>query len=102
MPVSSQEVAHVANLARISLAPEDGERYAHELSAILGYVERLRAVDTGEVEDGALFSEALAPDADVPRTDADQRERLIQAFPDRIGDFLRVPGVFPRRASRIS
>lgn len=102
MSVSSQEVAHVAHLARISLAPADGERYARELSAILGYVERLRAVDTSAVEDGALFSEALAPDADLPRSDADQRERLIQGFPDRIGDFLRVPGVFARRTSRAS
>ncbi len=102
MSVSSQEVIHVASLARISLAAGDGERYAQELTSILGYVERLRAVDTSQVEDGALFSEALAPDTDLPRTDADERERLIQAFPDRIGDFLRVPSVFPRRASTVS
>lgn len=102
MSVSPEEVGHVALLARISVDPAEQERYAQELTSILGYAARLQAVDTSAVEDGALFSDALAPDADLSRADAEIREQVVQGFPDRLADFLRVPSVFPRRSVNVS
>lgn len=92
----------MAELARISASPMERERYARELTAVLEYVTRLQAVDTSGIDDGALFSETQAPDKDLSRTDPEIREQLVQGFPDRLADFLRVPSVFPRRSSNLS
>ena len=45
MKISLEEVAATAELARLSLPPEELERARRELDDILGYVERLQAVD---------------------------------------------------------
>ncbi|OGE19650.1 asparaginyl/glutamyl-tRNA amidotransferase subunit C [Candidatus Daviesbacteria bacterium RIFCSPLOWO2_02_FULL_41_8] len=44
------DVKHVAKLANLPLTPEEEEKYSEQLSAILGYFEKLNEVDTKEVE----------------------------------------------------
>ena len=97
MSASLEDVRHMAKLAQLSLTDAEAERYAQELSAILAYVDRLQQVDTAQEQEGAVFSEALPPDRDFARHDGEMRERIIQNFPDRLGDLLRVPGVFANR-----
>lgn len=46
MILSSEEVEHIAKLARLRLSQEEKERYREQLSAILDYAARLQAVDT--------------------------------------------------------
>lgn len=87
----------MAKLANISLTDAETERYAHELSAILSYVDRLQRIDTSAVDEGSVFPESLPPDRDMVGHDSEVRERLIQLFPERLGDLLRVPSVFPNR-----
>lgn len=98
MSLSLEGVQHVAKLSRIHVEPADEARYAQEISAILEYVDRLQAVDTSEVHDQAVFSDQLPPDRDLPRLDEAVHEAIIQGFPDRVSDLLRVPGVFPKRS----
>lgn len=50
MPISEEQVRHLAKLARLELADAEAARYARELEAIVGYVEQLRSVDTRGVE----------------------------------------------------
>lgn len=97
--VSHEDILRVAKLANLELTADDVDRYAHDLAQILGYVDRLQRVDASQVEEGAAFQEALPPDRDMVRTDPEIRERIIQEFPDRLGDLLRVPGVFAHRKS---
>ncbi len=49
MKLSLEQVRHVANLARLSLTPEEETLYAGQLSAILDAVEQLNALDTSNV-----------------------------------------------------
>ncbi|MBP7006282.1 Asp-tRNA(Asn)/Glu-tRNA(Gln) amidotransferase subunit GatC [Patescibacteria group bacterium] len=98
MSLSLEEVRKAAKLTRIRVEPAEEVRYAQELSAILQYVDRLQAVDTTEVHDQAVFSDQLPPDRDLPRLDEQIHEAIIQNFPDRLSDLLRVPGVFPKRS----
>ena len=95
MNLSREEVLHLAELARIELSDEEVERFRGEIQAILGYVERLAVIDTSTVQ--ALSAPAdeddLAEDI-VASLTAQDREALIQGFPDRLGQLLRVPGVF--------
>lgn len=46
MALSREEVLHVAELARLSLAPEEVDLFTRQLNDILAYVEKLQEVDT--------------------------------------------------------
>ena len=50
MPVSTEQVRHIAKLARIAMSDEEIERLAPELNNILGWVEQLGEVNTDGVE----------------------------------------------------
>lgn len=49
MPLTREEVLHVAELARLSLSPEEIELFTGQLNKILDYVEKLKELDTGAV-----------------------------------------------------
>ena len=102
MPVSLEDVRQTARLARIGLTDATAVQYAEEPSAILGDVDRLQAVDASAAGAGPVFADGLPPDRDLARTDEAAREQIIQGFPDRLGDLLRVPSVFPGRAKPVS
>jgi aspartyl-tRNA(Asn)/glutamyl-tRNA(Gln) amidotransferase subunit C len=48
--VDKKEVKHVAELARLQLSKEEEERFAGELSSILDYIEKLKRLNTKQVE----------------------------------------------------
>ena len=49
MALDKEAVAHIAALARIRLDESELEPLAAELSHIIGWVEQLREIDTGDV-----------------------------------------------------
>lgn len=96
MKLNREEVEHLGKLARLALTEEEKERYAVELSAILELVEQLQEVDTTEVEPTSQVTGL----EDVYREDIvrgcgdEMRKKIIEQFPEREGDLLKVPGVF--------
>ena len=50
MSLTAEEVAKVALLARLRLAPGELETFTGQLNAIVGFVEQLGELDTAEVE----------------------------------------------------
>ncbi len=48
--ISKEEIAHVAELARIKLATSEVETVMSEVGSILAFVDSLQAVDTSGVE----------------------------------------------------
>jgi len=91
--ISKEEVEEIALLARLALSEEETGRLAGELSAILGYVEQLQAVDTSGVEPmthAVPLDCPLRPDAVAPSLLAD--EALADA-PQRVDDFFVVPRI---------
>jgi aspartyl-tRNA(Asn)/glutamyl-tRNA(Gln) amidotransferase subunit C len=50
MALTRDEVLHVANLARLSLLPEEIELFTRQLNDILAYVSKLQELDTTGVE----------------------------------------------------
>lgn len=95
MTLSREEVLHLAELARIELSEEEVERFCSEIQAILAYVDRLATIDTSKVilDQGVTDHASVGQDVSRPLSRED-REALIQAFPDRLGALLRVPGIF--------
>lgn len=95
MPVTPEDVRHIARLARLHVPPEDEPRVAAELSRILGYVDQLGSVDTSSVEPltyllDADAPSALRPDAVRPRF---TREDALAEAPDATDAYVRVPKV---------
>jgi aspartyl-tRNA(Asn)/glutamyl-tRNA(Gln) amidotransferase subunit C len=91
LPLSRDQVQHIARLARVGLSEEDIERFSQQLSEILDYFERLRQVDTEDVPPTAhtLPLHNVWREVDEPAPPLDKEEVLANA-PVREGDYFRV------------
>ena len=93
MPLSPQEVEHIALLARLELSEEERARFTQQLSSILEHFEQLRQLDTSGV---APTSHAI-PRENVLREDEPApsltSEEALAGAPDKSGDCFRVPRV---------
>jgi aspartyl-tRNA(Asn)/glutamyl-tRNA(Gln) amidotransferase subunit C len=47
--LNNEQIKHIANLARLELTAEEEIQYENQLSAILGYVDKLSEVNTDKV-----------------------------------------------------
>jgi aspartyl-tRNA(Asn)/glutamyl-tRNA(Gln) amidotransferase subunit C len=50
MSLNAQDIARIANLARLELAPQESERMLAQINGFFAIVEKMRAVDTSGVE----------------------------------------------------
>jgi aspartyl-tRNA(Asn)/glutamyl-tRNA(Gln) amidotransferase subunit C len=50
MSLSSSDIARIASLARLQLAPDESERMLSQINGFFDLVERMRAVETAGVE----------------------------------------------------
>ena len=50
MSISSDQVTHIARLARLKTDPEKSEYYATQLSRIMDLVEQMNTIDTDDIE----------------------------------------------------
>lgn len=94
MPITPDEVAHVAKLARLALDEAERDAMARQLGRILEYVEQLRGLDVSDVPP---LTHPLADLVNVFRDDEPrpglEREAALANAPDRDGPFFRVPAV---------
>ncbi|MDP4007693.1 MAG: Asp-tRNA(Asn)/Glu-tRNA(Gln) amidotransferase subunit GatC [Candidatus Peregrinibacteria bacterium] len=51
MKLTSEEVRHIAHLARLKLSEEEVEKFSTQLTGILQWMEMLKEVDTDGVEE---------------------------------------------------
>lgn len=93
MPLSIEEVRHIAALARLELDDEALDRYCRQLSSILDHMAHLRQVDTRGVAP-ALGPLTAAPlRADEPRPGLSP-EALLKNAPEVEAGQFRIPPVF--------
>lgn len=69
MSLSADEVARIARLARIAIAPEEAPEVLSRLNRVLALVEEMRAVDTAGIEPMAHALEAYLPAGQRLRAD---------------------------------
>jgi len=50
MALSHSDIARIASLARLQLAPDESERMLGQINGFFDLVERMRAVDTAGIE----------------------------------------------------
>ncbi len=93
MSVSTQQVRHIAKLARIAMSDDEIERLAPELNNILGWVEQLAEVDTDGIEPlTAVIDQKLRLRDDVV-TEGNIRELVLANAPESKHGFFAVPKV---------
>ncbi len=93
MKITRAEVEHVARLARLELGDDEKAQMTAQLDAILGYMDKLNALDTAGVEP----TTTVIPMVSVMREDAVRpsldREAALANAPDREDVFFRVPRI---------
>ena len=97
MPVTIQDVEHVAELARLTFAEDEKQKLTAELNEILHYMEQLNALDTSAVEPLShviALSTAFREDVREPTV---SREEALKNAPSRTDKFFRVPKVIGER-----
>ena len=93
MSVSTEQVRHIAKLARIAMTDEEIERLAPELNNILGWVEQLGEVNTDGVEPlTAVIDQKLRLRDDVV-TEGNIRDEVLANAPEAQHGFFAVPKV---------
>jgi aspartyl-tRNA(Asn)/glutamyl-tRNA(Gln) amidotransferase subunit C len=93
VPLSKDEVRHVAMLARLGVEPGDEEYYAEQLSGILEHIDRLQQLDTGDIPPTAQVVEISSRlREDDPRPSLTQEEALANA-PAAVKGMFRVPSI---------
>jgi aspartyl-tRNA(Asn)/glutamyl-tRNA(Gln) amidotransferase subunit C len=93
MALTLKEVEHIAALARLKLDDEEKELYREQLSAVLDYAQRLRAIDTSDIPP----TSSVLPPRPVLREDQPRPglslDELLQNAPDHEQGQFRVPPV---------
>jgi len=93
MKISIADVEHVARLARLELSEQEKSLFAGQMGAILGYVEKLKGLNT----DGSVPTSHAVPMENAFREDAVRPsigiDKALANAPDRAGSFYRVPKV---------
>jgi aspartyl-tRNA(Asn)/glutamyl-tRNA(Gln) amidotransferase subunit C len=93
MTIRPEDVRQVAALARLELSPEEEQSLMTDLQAILGYVEKLRELDTEGVPPTAhVLDVGAVLREDEVRNEPDV-EALLANAPDRWQGFFRVPKI---------
>ena len=91
--ITTQEVEHIANLAKIRLREGDRETFTGQLNGILGYVNMLQQIDTNDVEPTfhvAALSNVFREDEVKPSL---TREEILSNAPDRDGNYFKMPPI---------
>ncbi len=93
MEMTVTDVEYVARLARLELSLKEKELFAGQMGAILGYVEKLKELNT----DGIVPTSHAVPMENSFRDDIASPsiglEKALANAPDRAGSFFAVPKV---------
>jgi len=89
MPISLEEVRHVAKLARLDLEEVEMLAFQGELNALLGHFSDIECIDVGSVEPNAHVVQAYNVwDEDVASEGLDRQRALRSGSLTRAGFFL--------------
>ena len=93
--LTSIEVARIAELARLELAPGEAETFARQLTSILDYAARVQEIDTTQTSARAAGDPGASTWRDDVVTPGLGRSTVLDAAPDAdvTAGLFRVPKV---------
>jgi aspartyl-tRNA(Asn)/glutamyl-tRNA(Gln) amidotransferase subunit C len=96
MKLTTKEVEHIAELARLGMTTTEKKKFQTQISSILDYVEKLGEVNTVGVEPTAQVSgviNALRAD-EVKSQTRETMENLVKSAPMRENNLVKTKAVF--------
>lgn len=93
MNITIADVEHIARLARLELTKSEKELFAGQMDAILGYVDKLRELNTEGIlptSHAVPMNNAFRKDIVTPSIGV---ENALANAPERAGSFFAVPKV---------
>jgi aspartyl-tRNA(Asn)/glutamyl-tRNA(Gln) amidotransferase subunit C len=93
--LSKSEVKKIAALARIGLNDKDIEKYQKDLSAILDYFEKLKELDTDNIEPASHITgreNVMRGDRKESANEL-EREAILSQAPETKDGFIKVKSV---------
>ncbi|HKK32297.1 MAG TPA: Asp-tRNA(Asn)/Glu-tRNA(Gln) amidotransferase subunit GatC [Desulfomicrobiaceae bacterium] len=93
MRITPEEVARIADLARLDMDAEQSLRLAAQMDDILGYMEKLGELDTADVPPMYTPVEHTTPlREDTVRSEC-TREQILANAPEEDGKYFIVPRI---------
>lgn len=93
MKITITDVEHVARLARLELTEDEKRLFAGQMDAIIGYVEKIKELDTS----GVVPTSHAVPMENAFRADSVRPsiglEKALGNAPQRADSFFKVPKV---------
>lgn len=93
MKITSDQVEHVANLARLNLTEEEKIKFTKEMKEIIGFANKLNELDTKGIEPSAHvipMNNVFREDKVEPSYD---REKIISNAPTSENGCFKVPKI---------
>ena len=89
--MTKEEILQLGNLSRVKMSDEEVTKFQTEIESILEYVGAVdRIVSDLELEKvPGVVKNVMREDVVVEKSKED-REALVSAFPEKVGDYLKV------------
>jgi aspartyl-tRNA(Asn)/glutamyl-tRNA(Gln) amidotransferase subunit C len=94
MPLTIEEVRHVAHLARLRLSDQELEQMQTDLSHILDYIDMLKEVDVANVPPTAQVADLFNVMREDDTRPSLPREDVLANAPEQQDGMFRVKAIF--------
>lgn len=95
--LTKKEVEKIAELARLGISEEEKEKFAEDLSSVIGYVSKLSEINIEKVEPmaGGTNLEGVTRKDDEIKDMADDgmKADILNAAPDKENGYFKVPSI---------
>jgi|SRR3990167_6861224 len=97
MALTKQEVEKISELARLGINEEEKEKFAEDLSLVIGYVQKLSEVNIEKVEPmtgGTNVENIVRKDNDnKDMADNEMKSEILNAAPSKEDNYFKVPSI---------
>lgn len=95
--LTKKEVEKIAELARLGISEEEKEKFAEDLSSVLGYVNKLSEVNVEKVEPitgGTNLESIVRKDEETKDIAIDEmKAEILNAAPSKENGYFKVPSI---------
>lgn len=95
--ITLKEVEKIAELTRLGISEEEKEKFAGDLSLILGYVQKLSEVNIEKIEPitgGTNLESVVRKDDETKDISTDEMKAdILAAAPDKENGYFKVPSI---------
>ncbi len=96
MSLTQEQIAHIARLSRLSLPASDAEKFRHDLSSVVDYVDQLGKIPASALEGVSVDESSVLPlraddEASVP---GQNRAALLKCSSQKVlADQIAIPNI---------